>query len=73
MLSGIGITELLIILICLIPIILGVIILVVYVIKKASSNNQSKPDYRIPCPHCAEMILPDAKICRYCGRELRTD
>ena len=22
------------------------------------------------CPHCAEMVKPDAKVCRYCQREL---
>ena len=22
------------------------------------------------CPHCAEAILPAAKVCRYCGRDV---
>lgn len=22
------------------------------------------------CPHCAELIKPDANVCRYCGREV---
>ncbi|QQG64546.1 zinc ribbon domain-containing protein [Desulfobulbus oligotrophicus] len=22
------------------------------------------------CPHCAELIKPDAKVCRYCGRDV---
>lgn len=22
------------------------------------------------CPHCAEMIQPDAKVCRFCGRDV---
>lgn len=25
---------------------------------------------RVPCPHCAEMILPAAKICPFCKSEL---
>lgn len=22
------------------------------------------------CPHCAELIKPDANVCRYCGRDV---
>lgn len=25
---------------------------------------------RIPCPHCAELILPQANICKHRGREI---
>lgn len=25
---------------------------------------------RVPCPHCAELILPAAKICPYCKSQL---
>ena len=27
-------------------------------------------DGRVPCPWCAERIMPGAKVCRYCSREL---
>jgi TM2 domain-containing membrane protein YozV len=27
-------------------------------------------EHRRPCPFCAELILPDAKICRYCHSDL---
>jgi hypothetical protein len=25
---------------------------------------------RVPCPYCREMIMPGAKVCRFCGRDL---
>lgn len=27
---------------------------------------------RIPCPECAELILPTAKICKHCGSRIST-
>jgi len=35
-------------------------------------NNSVKPRddrNRVPCDRCAELILPEAKVCRYCGAE----
>lgn len=28
---------------------------------------------RVPCPKCAELVLPAAKVCRFCGHRLRDD
>jgi len=25
---------------------------------------------RVPCPHCAELIQPEANVCRFCQREV---
>jgi len=37
-------------------------------------DNISSPlSNRIKCPRCAEMIMPDAKICRFCGYKLREE
>jgi len=34
------------------------------------SRQDSHDPQRIPCPYCAEWILPDATICRYCHSKL---
>lgn len=32
--------------------------------KQIASGEQRK------CPHCAELIKPDAKVCKHCGRDV---
>jgi hypothetical protein len=35
------------------------------------ANGSPEPtEDRLPCPFCAEMIIPAAVLCRFCGREL---
>ncbi len=41
----------------------------VYWIRAQFSLVEQQPG-RVPCPHCAELIQPAAKICRYCQREV---
>src|SRR2546421_4626050 len=36
----------------------------------ASGKTPSDPE-RKACPHCAELILPQARVCRFCARELQ--
>jgi hypothetical protein len=33
-------------------------------------NDKSENEKRIKCPFCAELILPEAKICRFCHSNL---
>ena len=63
-----GVPELIIIMfVCGLPLaVLGVIVLLIL----RSTNNKATPEARVKCPYCAEWIMPDAKLCRYCGRDL---
>ena len=39
---------------------------------QASLEKQQLGEGMKKCPHCAEMIKEDAKVCRYCSRDLVT-
>ena len=44
---------------------------VVDAIKSTKSSEDTQE--RFPCPSCAEMVLVQANVCRYCGRDLPED
>lgn len=60
-------------------ILIGVFIVMAIIGKeKVQENNSPSPSHsvtqpRIKCPQCAEWILPDAKICRYCGSKIQSN
>jgi hypothetical protein len=51
-------------------------------IQPQKNHNNLAPNYRVvehpenervPCPRCAEMIMPNAKVCRFCSNNLNND
>jgi hypothetical protein len=59
-------TELIIILLMCLPV-LGVIAIGIVLLVRRRDLVAGK---RVPCPHCAELIMPQATVCRFCGRDL---
>lgn len=53
---------------------LGILIAAVLAVQPVSQTVnpqlQATNQDRRPCPYCAEMILREAKVCRFCGRDI---
>jgi uncharacterized OB-fold protein len=39
-------------------------------IYRRLSGLDGEAERRIPCPHCAKPVLPEAKVCRHCGSDI---
>lgn len=54
---------------------LGLIFCLVTKDMAKSAQDQALPSEatHVKCPHCAELVLPQALVCKHCGRDLVPD
>lgn len=63
MFQSIGLPELIVMSCVGLPLLAGVGAVVYFVVR---GNGRR----RRPCPYCAELILAEATVCRFCGRDI---
>jgi hypothetical protein len=66
MLSSLGTPELILILIVAAVPMVGIIALVLFLTRRSKNSNAGIKK----CAFCAESIQAEARVCRFCGREL---
>lgn len=54
----------------LLGVLLGPIGLLIVYLRKPNPDRVASQTGMKKCPHCVEFIKPEAKVCRYCNREL---
>ena len=50
--------------------VIGVLILVLAIPKQAEIDSAARSQGLTPCPHCGELIKYQARVCRYCERDV---
>ena len=50
--------------------VVGWVVALVWASTKQAADEAIAED-RIPCPECAELILPQARVCKHCGAKLK--
>ena len=50
--------------------VIGVLILVLATPKQAETDSAARSQGLTPCPHCGELIKYQARVCRYCERDV---
>lgn len=72
---GIGWMEMLIVgLICVLPVVVGIVVLVVVLINKGKAppaDTTSAPVQYARCPHCESKVSTRASTCTSCGGRLK--